>query len=90
MTKFTSEQASQIASEYYNISAKASKLDGYVDENFLLKTTSGEKFLLKISSEENSEKLDFQIQILKQLWEVINSIIQEQHLQQTFIQISIH
>ena len=67
MTKFTSEQASQIASEYYNISAKASKLDGYVDENFLLKTTSGEKFLLKISSEENSEKLDFQIQILKQL-----------------------
>lgn len=67
MTKITPEQALQIASEYYNISAKASKLDGYVDENFLLKTTSGEKFLLKISSEENSKKLDFQIQILKQL-----------------------
>lgn len=67
MTKFTPEKASQIASKYYNISAKASKLDGYVDENFLMKTTSGEKFLMKISSEENSEKLDYQIQILKHL-----------------------
>mgnify|MGYP003635235265 FL=1 len=67
MHKTTTEEASQIAQEYYSISAKASKLDGYVDENFILKTSSGEKFLLKISSEENSEHLDFQIEILKHL-----------------------
>ena len=52
MHKTTTEEASQIAQEYYSISAKASKLDGYIDENFILKTSSGEKFLLKISSEE--------------------------------------
>ena len=67
MHKTTTEEASQIAQEYYSISAKASKLDGYIDENFILKTSSGEKFLLKISSEENSEHLDFQIEILKHL-----------------------
>ncbi len=67
MSKITTEQASKIVREHYNISAEASKLDGYVDENFLLKTESGNHFLLKISSEENSEQLDFQVQVLKHL-----------------------
>ncbi|MDX1782716.1 MAG: phosphotransferase, partial [Aequorivita vladivostokensis] len=67
MSKTTPEQASKIAKEHYNISAEASKLDGYIDENFLLKTTSGEKFILKISSEKAGEQLDFQVQILKHL-----------------------
>ncbi|AFL81115.1 4-aminobutyrate aminotransferase family protein [Aequorivita sublithincola DSM 14238] len=67
MSIITTEQASKIAFEHFNITAKASKLDGYVDENFLLKTGSNEKFLLKISSEENSEQLDFQVEILKYL-----------------------
>ncbi len=65
MSKTTPETASKITHEHYSISAAASKLDGYVDENFLLQTPSGEKYLLKIASEENSEQLDFQIQILK-------------------------
>ncbi|MEH6763691.1 MAG: aminotransferase class III-fold pyridoxal phosphate-dependent enzyme [Aequorivita antarctica] len=74
MNKHTPEQASQVTRDHYNIDAVASKLDGYVDENFLLicppirrKTGSGEKFLLKIASEEIGEQLDFQIQILKHL-----------------------
>lgn len=67
MSKTTLAEASKIARKNYNINVKASKLDGYVDENFLLKTASGEKFLLKISSEVNHEELDFQIQILKHL-----------------------
>ncbi len=67
MSKTTPEQASKIAKEHYNISAEASKLDGYIDENLLLKTTSGEKFILKISSEEDGEQQDFQVQILKHL-----------------------
>ncbi|MEM0518041.1 aminotransferase class III-fold pyridoxal phosphate-dependent enzyme [Aequorivita flava] len=74
MTKFSPQQASQIAEEYYNITAKATKLDGYVDENFFLSCSSthkkkslGKKFLLKISKEENVQQLDFQIEILKHL-----------------------
>jgi Ser/Thr protein kinase RdoA (MazF antagonist) len=67
MNKFTPEQASQTASEHYNLNNEASKLDGYVDENFLLETVSDEKFLLKISSEKESEQLNFQIEILKHL-----------------------
>ena len=74
MSKTSPEQASHITSEHYTIIAKATKLDGYVDENFLLKTESGNHFLLKISSdmsanseEENQEQLDFQIQVLKHL-----------------------
>ena len=67
MSKVTPKQASKIASEHFNISAESSKLDGYLDENFLLKTTSDEKFILKISSKENQEQLDFQIQILNHL-----------------------
>lgn len=74
MPEITPKQASQFAKEYYNLNAKASKLAGYVDENFLLtcppvgrKTASEEQFLLKISSEENTQQLDFQIEILKHL-----------------------
>jgi Ser/Thr protein kinase RdoA (MazF antagonist) len=69
MTNILAEKASEIALEHYGIDAETSKLEGYVDENFLLKTTSGEKFLLKISSEENCGQLDFQVQILKHLSE---------------------
>ena len=67
MPKTTSEKVLKIASENYGIHGEAFKLEGYVDENFLLKCTTGEKFLLKISSEKNSEQMDFQVQILKYL-----------------------
>ena len=67
MSKTTPKTASEIAEKHYNLKAEATKLDGYVDENFLLKTTSGEKYLLKISSEENQHQLDFQFQILTHL-----------------------
>ncbi len=67
MSKTTSQQASQIAKEHFNITVEAIKLDGYVDENFMLTTASDEKFLLKISSEENREQLNFQIKILEHL-----------------------
>ncbi len=67
MTKFNPKDASRIASEHYNLNSEASKLDGYVDDNFLLKTSETDKYLLKISSEENKNQLDFQIQRLKYL-----------------------
>lgn len=73
MSKTTPQQASKIVFEYFNIKVEASKLDGYVDENFLLKTDSNEKFLLKISSEEDTKQQDFQVEILKYLSEKENT-----------------
>lgn len=67
MTKTTLEETSKIAQQHYNIFSEATKLDGYVDENFLLKTDTGNHFLLKISSEKNVAQLDFQVQVLKHL-----------------------
>ncbi|WP_026450219.1 aminotransferase class III-fold pyridoxal phosphate-dependent enzyme [Aequorivita capsosiphonis] len=67
MSKTTTQQASQIAEKEYDIIAEATKLDGYADENFLLKTSDDEKYLLKISSEENQEQLNFQVKILEHL-----------------------
>lgn len=67
MSKSSIEEISKIAFEHYGINAKITLLAGYEDENFLLKTSNGEQFLLKISSEENLEQLDFQIKILDHL-----------------------
>ena len=67
MSATTSEKASQIVKNHFNINAKATKLEGYVDENFMLENDSNEKFLLKVSNEENSEHLDFQVRILDHL-----------------------
>ncbi len=67
MPDTTIQQASQIAKKHFDITAEATKLDGYVDENFLLTTLDDEKLLLKISSEKNREQLNFQIKILEHL-----------------------
>lgn len=74
MAKTTSQQASLIAKKHFNIHAKATRLEGYVDENFLLVTASGKKFLFKVSSdlsiyssEENREQLNFQVAILEHI-----------------------
>src|SRR5690554_185185 len=67
MSKTPSNTASQIALQHFNIHAKATELNSYADENFLLETDSGEKFLLKISKENDRELLDFQVQLLKHL-----------------------
>ncbi len=67
MSKTSPHKASQIALEHFKIKALATRLNSYVDENFLLETNSGEKFLMKISKEDNAERLDFQIQLLEHL-----------------------
>lgn len=67
MSKTPSTTASQIALQHFNIQAKATELNSYADENFLLETDSGEKFLLKISKEHNRQQLDFQVQLLEHL-----------------------
>ncbi len=67
MSKTSSKIASQIALEYFNLKAKSTTLNSYADENFLLETDSGEKFLLKISNEAAKENLDFQVRLLQHL-----------------------
>lgn len=67
MSKKSTEEASQIALEYYNLEVKATKLNGYADANFLLETISEEKFLLKISKNDDLEQLDFQVKLLNHL-----------------------
>lgn len=67
MPSINSEKASQIAKDHFNINAKATKLEGYEDENFMLETNSDEKFLLKISKEADVERLDFQVKMLGHL-----------------------
>lgn len=69
MSTTTSSKASEIAREYFNLIAKATKLDGYADENFHLKVDSGEEFLLKISKDIDRNQLDFQNKILEYLSE---------------------
>ena len=67
MSLLTSVKAAQIAKCHFNLDVKATKLEGYDDVNFMLETESNEKFLLKISTEENLEHLDFQVQLLKHI-----------------------
>ncbi|WP_310991159.1 aminotransferase class III-fold pyridoxal phosphate-dependent enzyme [Aequorivita marina] len=74
MSKTTPQEASQLAKNNYNLTAKATKLEGYEDENFLLKTDDAKKFLLKITSisatkstSDYKEQLDFQVKILEHL-----------------------
>lgn len=57
----------EIAQNHYGLEAKATPLEGYADENFMLQTTIGEKFLLKITSGQAAEELDFQVKLLTHL-----------------------
>lgn len=67
MTVITSEKASEMARNHFLLEARATKLEGYVDQNFMLESPLGEKFLLKISTAAKPEQLDLQVQILDHL-----------------------
>lgn len=67
MPKTTPHAALKIAKDHYNLDAEVTRLNGYVDENFYLKSAVDKKFLLKISNEENLEELNFQVEILQHL-----------------------
>ena len=48
--RFSTEQASSLAGDLYGLQASAESLPSERDQNFLLTTASGEKFVLKISN----------------------------------------
>jgi len=58
---FTCEMAEKIVSQYYGIVARASDLPSERDQNFSLKSDTGDKFVLKIANaSEDYDVLDFQ------------------------------
>jgi len=66
--QFGLETAKEIASSEYGISAEVATLPSERDQNFLLTTSSGEKFVLKIANAlEDPAQLDAQEQVLKYL-----------------------
>ncbi len=65
---FNKEFIEAFVKENYNLHAEASSLNGYDEQNFLLKNNTGEKYILKIATEEHGvEFLDAQIKMLQYL-----------------------
>jgi len=68
MTTITQEDAIQIAGQYYGIVASAKPLNGYEEQNFLLTTVSGEKYILKAASQDfNLSLLHAQTSVIRHL-----------------------
>lgn len=67
---FTEAEVKEIVREYYDISAEIKPLNGYDEENFLLKNSAGEKFILKIGSDDQGiDVINAQIRMLNHLSE---------------------
>lgn len=72
--KISVNQAADIASEFYNLNGKISILDGEIDFNFKLETST-ETYLLKISRPNaDKEYVNFQTEILQYVAENKNSV----------------
>ncbi|HFA50579.1 MAG TPA: hypothetical protein ENJ95_16350 [Bacteroidetes bacterium] len=68
MPPFSKKEAEKLALEYFGIHATASPLPSYADLNFLLKTKSGKKYVLKIYKPgEEKEQLEAQNEMLLHL-----------------------
>jgi len=62
------ERAQEIANDFFGITAEVVKLPGYEDQNFRLRSDSGDSFILKIYHPETSAGfLEFQNEVLKHL-----------------------
>lgn len=66
---FTTDEVTKIVNESYGLQAVSVKqLGGYIDQNFLLKTNDGKKFIFKISNAQEDEGfLDAQLRVLSYL-----------------------
>lgn len=68
--KFSPADAAQLAREHYNLTANANSLPSERDQNFLLQTQSGERFVLKIANAtEQRTLLEAQNQVMRHLSE---------------------
>lgn len=67
---FTKEFIEAFVEENYHLKVEATSLNGYDEQNFLLESINGEKFILKIATEEHGiEFLDAQVKMLRHLAE---------------------
>jgi 4-aminobutyrate aminotransferase-like enzyme/Ser/Thr protein kinase RdoA (MazF antagonist) len=65
---FSEELIKEIVKENYQISVNVKSLNGYDDQNFLLKDKNSNKYILKVSTDEHGlEFLDAQIKIINHL-----------------------
>lgn len=70
MKSFTIKEAEEIANKYYNLKTKATVLNGYDEQNFLLTNSDGIKLVLKIANDfHNIHFLDAQVKIIDHLSE---------------------
>jgi len=70
MKTFSTAEAEKLAQEYYRINSVASTLNGYDEQNFLLESNEGKKFVLKIATDaHNYYFLDAQVKIINHLAE---------------------
>ena len=53
MKVFSPIEAEQLIQEHYHLKVKVSSLQGYDEQNFLLRTEDGEKYVLKIATDEH-------------------------------------
>jgi len=66
--RFTCDDAVRTAEEHFNVHATASPLPSERDQNFLLRTDSGERLTLKIAnSEEQLAVLEYQNELIRRL-----------------------
>ena len=70
MKSFTIKEAEEIAYKYYNLKTKATVLNGYDEQNFLLTNSDGIKLVLKVANDShNIHFLDAQVKIIDHLSE---------------------
>jgi len=67
MQNISTQDASQIVREHFQIEAQATELHSYDDLNFMMVSQTGEKFLLKLSQGTDRDQLDFQLNLLDHL-----------------------
>ncbi|MEO6134799.1 MAG: aminotransferase class III-fold pyridoxal phosphate-dependent enzyme [Ginsengibacter sp.] len=65
---FTQQSIKALAKEYYGLSGEVTALNGFDEQNFLLKDSDGKKYILKVATDEQGyEFLDLQVKILQHL-----------------------
>ncbi len=68
MKSFTLQEAEELAMKHYNLSAQASILNGYDEQNFLLTKTDGSRLVMKIANDtHNLQFLNAQVEIINHL-----------------------
>lgn len=65
---FSEQEIGLLSTKYYGLNARATALNGYDEQNFLLKDTEGKKYICKIATDEHVyDFLDAQVKMVNHL-----------------------